>query len=111
AATLLEKPLRRDPVDRGAKIDTGDRPGRALADAVFKADDDRGAVIGLFEAGGGDADDAGVPALARRPDQRARRTAMLGLGHGFGTHPRLDLAPLGVERIELTRQPLGLDRV
>ncbi len=69
------------------------RAARPLADAVFvETDHDGGAVGGLFETRGDNAHHAGVPAIARRPDQRRVETALFGLQQSLIAHRILDLA-------------------
>ena len=65
-----------------------------------KTDDDGGAMGVFLQAAGHDAHDPGVPAVARGPDQRRVETTCLGLRQGRVTHARLDLATIGVERVE-----------
>ena len=75
---------------RGAEIDAGNRAPRALAFGGVEADHHGRPAEGLLEAGGDDADDAGMPAVAGGPDQRAVDAAgrRLGLGGGEDRRPR-----------------------
>jgi hypothetical protein len=54
----------------------------------------------LLQAARDDADDAGVPAVLGGPDERGVEPACLGLRQGRFAHAGLDLAPVGVERVE-----------
>src|SRR5207302_1579584 len=77
------------------------RAARALADPVLERDDEGGAVVALLQPRGDDADDAGVPALAGGEDEGAGAGIALDLGDRRLEDARLDLAPLGVEGVEL----------
>ena len=91
------------------EVNAGDRPGRALALVALEPDDDRGAVRGLFQTRGDDADDARMPALGGGPDEGAVQAPRLGLGHGFFADPFGDLAAVGVELVEPGGDAGGLD--
>ena len=66
---------------------------------------------GLFQAGGNDADDAGVPAVGGGPDQGAVKAARFGLGEGFFADGFGDLATIGVQLVQLGGDAGGLDVV
>jgi hypothetical protein len=55
-----------------------------------------------------DADDAGMPPLARRPDERAVQPARFGLRQRLLRYRLLDLAPLAVQPVERFGQLRGL---
>ncbi len=49
-----------------------------------------------------------MPALGGGPDQRAVNAPRLGLGHRLFPHPRLDLAPFGVQLVQPRGKRCGL---
>ena len=55
--------------DRLVQVEARDRAGRSLADSLAESDDDRRAVIGIDQAAGHDADDAGMPPRASEDDR------------------------------------------
>ncbi len=67
-------------------------------------------VVAVLEAARDDADDAGMPALARRENEPAHRRA-LDRCHRLCQHLRLDRAALGVERVEMRGKLARLDRI
>ena len=77
-AALQQQPLGGQPLDRRAKVDARDRAARALAlVAVDSPITTAGRLVASFSRDGDDADDAGVPAFARGPDQRRVEPARL----------------------------------
>ena len=100
------------PGDGGAEVDPRDRAGRSLALGAGEADDDRGQGEAFLQPGGDDADHAGVPARARRPDERVTGAQALGgLGLGGGEDAGLDLPAVVVQRMEPCGERLGLGRI
>src|SRR5690606_39302409 len=77
-AAIDEKPRLARGDDGGAELESRDRPAGALPGAVLERDDAGRAVVALLEPARDDADDPGMPALARDEDQRR--------GHGFPLH-------------------------
>ena len=105
AAAVDEQPglARRD--DRRAERHAGHRAARAPADPVGERDDAGRPVVALLEPAGDDADDAGMPALARGEDQRRRIAAPLSTARSpAASDARLDLAALAVVAVEPLRQ-------
>ncbi len=90
------------------QIDARDRPARAFADAmVVERDDDGGTPELFFQPPGHDADDPGVPALARHDYHAAGRR----LRAGVILHALLDRLALFVQPVEFRRNHTGLIRV
>ncbi len=110
-AAFQKQALSRQPLDRGAKVDAFHRPPGALAEIAIKADDDSGAVRRLLQPRCDDADDAGVPTLAGRPDEWRVKPARFCLRHRGVAHPVLDVPPLGVEHVQPLGQCGGLMRI
>src|SRR5579864_769990 len=88
---------------------SGYRPARALADAVGDRDDASGPVVALLETAGDDANDAGMPPLARREHQRRVAVAAFDLIDRLRQDARLELAAFGIEYVKLAcdRQDRG----
>ena len=79
-----------------------------LPSRTVEADDDGGPAEGLLEAGGDDADDAGMPAGTGSPDEGSVDAAGRGLVEGGGEHAGLDVLALGVEAVEALGEGGGL---
>ena len=100
---------------RLAEIDAADRAARAGADAAgLERDRKRRPREFLLQPRGDEADHAGMPAFGGRDDHRAlvleaERGQRLGFGLRFGR--LLDDAALGVEPVELGRDPRRLGDV
>ncbi len=101
---LTSSPAWRAAITAGPSASPGHRAARALADRAVKRDDAGRAVVAFLEPARDDADDAGMPALARDEDQQRAAAAVLDLRDRLRQNARLDLAPLGVVGVELLRQ-------
>ena len=93
--------------ERVDEVEALDAPGAPLPHAALDADDEGGLVEALDDAGGDDADDAGVPAFGPE-DETAGTGTLLGLGDGLDEHPLLDPAAVGVGLVELRGERAGL---
>lgn len=110
-AAFDKQTLGGEALDACAQIDAMDRAPRAFAILAIKADDNGGAACGLFEARGDDANNAGMPAIARSPDEGGVKAAFLGLCHGGGAHGGFDIAAFGVELVKAVGHRAGLGHV
>ena len=70
AAAGFEQPLFVRRADKCSKIDAGDRTRRAASHAAFEAHDEGRFAEAIFQSACDDADDAGMPAFARRENER-----------------------------------------
>ena len=107
AAALHEQPVRLQTLYCIAEIDTPDRTARTLAKLPVKPDDDCWSPRLLLQARRDDPYYAGMPVVARRPDQRAVESPLVSLGKGRLTHLRLDLAALAVQLVKTFCQRPG----
>ncbi len=89
--------------ERLDEVEALDAAGAPLPHPALDADDQRGLVEPLDDAGGDDAHDAGVPAFGPE-DEAARALPLLGLGDGLDEHLLLDLLALLVGPVELVRR-------
>ena len=101
-------------VERGDQVEAGDAPRRAAGDVALDREQDRRPPVALGQPRGGDADDPGMPALAREHQRRClgqlgRLLAERGLGRVGDL--ALGRPPLGVGPVEVVRdrrRPLGV---
>ena len=111
SATLDQQALGCQPLDRGTQVDPRDRAPGSFPDAILEPDHNRRTVRRLFQTGRNNAHHAGVPARARRPNQRRVIPACFRLIERSGAYGGLYIAPLGVQQVELFSKGLCLVRV
>ena len=98
--------------EAGEEVEARDRAAGAGALVAVERDQDRRAVVALGDAGGDDPDHARVPALGGEHVRGRAGRALLGQQRlGLEADAGLDVAALGVDRVELQRDlagPLGV---
>ena len=96
--------------ERLDEVEALDAAGAPLPHPALDADHQRGPVEAFDDAGGDDADDAGVPSLGPE-DEAAGALPVLGLGDGLDEHLALDLLAILVGVVELGGERAGLGQV
>ena len=97
-------------VQPAEQVERRDRAARAGALVAVERDQHGRAVVALGDPRGDDADHAGMPAVGREDVRRRLRSAVprgRDLRLGLEQDPRLDVAPLDVDRVELGRDRAG----
>ena len=88
--------------EAGEEVEARDRAAGARALVAVERDQDGRAVVALGDAGGDDPDHARVPALGGEHVRGRAGRALLGQQRlGLEADARLDVAALGVDRVEL----------
>jgi len=104
-AAFDEKSFMHGSPHHGAKVDRGDRAGRACRETVgIERSDEGRKAEALGDAAGDQSEQPLVPAFGAEPEEGTPRIERaLGSHKGFRQHALLDRLALGVERFELCR--------